>query len=109
VSWFEQLYGRKAGERKEYPPILSIEEGESKVITFSEPKVRAVQTTMGVRPVITVIHEGKLYSLWLSRQSLAEKIALLEQEKGDLTGVKVEIRNVGKRGRMFLYEVELVT
>jgi len=109
MSWFEQFYGRKAGERKEYPPPLNIEEGMSKIVTITEPKVRTVQTSMGVRPVITVVHEGNLYSLWLSRQSLAEKIALLEQEKGDLTGVKVQITNVGKRGRMYLYEVEVVT
>jgi len=108
MAWFEQLFGRKAGERKEYPPILSIEEGESKVITITEPKVRTVQTSMGLRPVITVMHENKLYSLWLSRQNLAEKIALLEQERGDLTGLKIQVTNTGRRGRIFIYEVEVV-
>jgi len=109
MAWFEKLYGRKAGERKEYPPPLMIEEGMSKVVQIAEPKVRMVQTSMGTRPVLTVVHEGKVYSLWLSRQNLAEKIALIEKEKGDLTGVKVQITNAGKKGRMYLYEVEVVT
>jgi len=109
MSWFEQLYGREPGKRKEYPPALTVGPGESKVVTITEPKVRVVQTSIGTRPVITVVHEGQLYSLWLSRQNLAEKIALIEQEKGDLTGVKVQITNVGKRGRMYFYEVEMVT
>jgi len=108
MSWFRDLFGREPGETVAGGPALDIGPGETVVVEFLESHPRIVDTSMGRRAVINVKVEDELYSLWLSRIGLASAIALLEEERGDLKGIKARITNEGKRGRQYIYRLEVV-
>jgi len=108
MSWFEELFGRKPGAQYAGTPALDVGPGESVVVEVLESHPRVVDTSMGRRAVLNVRYRGKPHSLWLSRIGLAEGIALLEEEKGDLEGLKLRISNEGKVGRAYQYRVEVV-
>jgi len=108
MSWFEELFGRKPGERYAGAPALDIGPGESVVVEVLESRPRIVDTSMGRRAVLNVRYEGEPYSLWLSRISLAEGVALIAEERDDLKGLKLRITNQGKVGRAYIYKVEAV-
>jgi len=108
MSWFEELFGRKPGEQVAGAPALDIGPGETVEVEVMESRPRVVDTSMGRRAVLNVRYEGSPHSLWLSRIGLAEGIAFLEEERGDLRGLRLRITNQGKKGRAYVYKVEVV-
>ena len=108
MSWFVELFGHEPGERAVGAPPLDISEGETVVVEFLESHPRIVDTSLGRRAVINVKVDDDVYSLWLSRKGLATAVALLEQDVGDLKGVKAKITNKGRKGRAYQYSVEVV-
>jgi len=108
IEWYEKLYGEKPTETKYPTEILTIDEGETVKVKFLEPKPRVVSTAFGDRGVITVYHEGKEKSLWLSRKDLARQIALLQKTVGDLKDMIVEITCLGKGKMMYRYQIRVV-
>jgi len=107
TSWFKEVFGREPGTPRA-PPILRLEEGKDYILEIEDEKVRVVDTKVGRRPVITVKHEGKSWTLWLSHVDLAEKIALIEAEHSSLRGLKIRVKRLPKSGRMYEYEVSVV-
>jgi hypothetical protein len=106
MSWFKTIFGREPGEAQGYPPALRINQGEAATVTFLEAHPRTVATQFGDRAVIIVQAGGEKRSLWLMNVDLAEKIAVLEQKLGSLWNVTVQIKNLGKKGRRYVYDVQ---
>jgi len=108
MSWFEELFGRRPGEPVTKAPVLDIGPGETVVVEVLESRPRIVDTSMGRRAVLNVKFGEERHSLWLSRISLAEGVALVAEERGDLRGLRLRITNHGKVGRAYVYKVEVV-
>lgn len=108
MDWFEEVFKAPLEAKRSLPPPFELKEGEAKVVKFLESNVRVVQTSYGKRPVIIVECDGERYSLWLSRMVLAREIALLEKQLGSLENVTVRLRNRGKKGRAYIYEVSKI-
>jgi len=105
TEWFEEVFGRKPGERK-YPPFLRIDEGQEVVVTFLEDEPRLVHTRFGKRPMINVEVDGREYTLVLSHVDLAEKVALLQQENGgSLAGLRVVIARLPSTTQKAQYRI----
>jgi hypothetical protein len=106
MGWFKQIFGREPGSEQRYPPTLRIGQGEAATVTFLEAHPRTTATQFGDRAVVIVSCNGEKRSLWLMNIDLAEKIALLEAKLGSLENVTVQIKNLGKRGRRYIYDVQ---
>jgi hypothetical protein len=106
MSWFKTIFGREPGSEQRYPPALRINQGETVTVKFLEAHPRVTETQFGDRAVIIVSCNGEKRSLWLMNVDLAEKIAILEQKLGSLENVTVQIKNMGKKGRRYVYDVQ---
>jgi hypothetical protein len=110
MSWFKEIFKRDVGAvGANVFPTLDIKEGDEVVVEFLEDHPRVVNTKIGPRAVINVMVEDNPYSLWLSRLSLANEIAVLESQVESMKGKKAKIVNVGKMGRMYAYKATWIT
>jgi len=105
VSWFREHFGYEP-ERK---PLLRLSEGEEVIVTFLNDEPRRVKSKRGMMLLIDVRVGEEEYTLNMSHVSLARQLALIAAEKGGLKDVKVRIRNTGKSGRTYVYEVEVLS
>ena len=107
MSWFEDLYPEVPAE---FPPTLLIESGKTYKVTFKEKRPRLVVGGYGRQTaVINVEYEGEPRSLYVgSHVDLARQIRNIEKQHGSLKGLTVEIKQLEKRGRNYLYKVEVV-
>ncbi|MCW1297045.1 MAG: hypothetical protein OH319_05175 [Candidatus Parvarchaeota archaeon] len=89
-------------------PNLDLRDMKEHVIEFAESSPRRVVTKFGDREVINVIENNEEKSLWLSQigiKTLVENLFLLYS---DLRGKKIKIKCIGKHGRMYDYEYEVL-
>lgn len=107
MSWFDDLYPEVPPE---FPPTLRIKPGKAYKVTFQEKRPRIVVGGFD-RPtaVINVEHDGEPRSLFVgSHVDLARQIRNIEEQYGSLKGLTVEIKLLKKRGRNYIYKVEVV-
>jgi len=108
MAWFEKAFGRTVEEARR-PPILILREGDEVICEFLEDEPRLIDTTVGQRPAIIVKVDDVEQTLLISHMVLGiELVKLQEEGKGSLKGIRVRIRNEGRRGRAYAYTVERV-
>lgn len=106
-EWFIEVWGYDPTSTP--PPIVRFEELVDADVEFLEERPRVVNTRFGRRAVINVRLGSEVRTLFLSRKSLAVNVARLESERGGLRGLRVHVREIGRRGRAVIYDVKALT
>lgn len=89
-------------------PNLDLRDMKEHVIEFAESSPRKVKTKFGDREVINVFENNEEKSLWLSQVGLRILVESLFEIYSDLKGKKLKIKCIGKHGRMYDYEYEVL-
>jgi len=103
-DWFQKLYPHVP---KEFPPELRLETGKTYTIIFKEGSPRLVIGGFR-RPtaVINVEYQGKPRSLYVgSNVDLARQIRKIEEDKGSLLNLVMEITKIKKQGKNYFFKV----
>lgn len=107
MSWFGELY---PDIPPDFPPTLQIRIGVTYRVTFLENAPRLV--TGGHRrrtAVINVEYKDKPRSLYVgSNVDLARQVRKIELEHETLEGLTVDITKIKKKGRSWIYKVEVI-
>ena len=108
MSWFDDLYPEVPPE---FPPTLRIERGITYKVTFKEKRPRLVIGGFGRQTaVINVKYEDESRSLYVgSHVDLARQIRNIEKQYGSLKGLTVEITQLKKQGRNYIFKVDVIS
>jgi hypothetical protein len=105
MSWFENMTGQDPENFGRYPPSFNYRKQLVPFrIKFLESHPHIVDTRDGLRAVIIIEVDKLRYTLWLSPNTFAKRIALLEKQLGDLHGKTVYVGSDGKEGYAFEYD-----
>jgi len=106
VDWYVDFFGEEPEEAPE--GALRIEPGRTAYVQILDESVRVVATKKGKMPCIRVMHEGRVYTLWLNRRDIARPIALYQKKGGKIKDKHLKIRCEPVGENRVRYHVEVI-